>query len=111
MEAGSVAVVIPSWNSRDLLPGCLDSLRDQGAELELVVVDNGSGDGSVEYLRERGVRCLTLPENTGFAVAVNLGVASTKAPAVLVLNADTVLEPGCVGALLGALAADPGLGG
>jgi len=109
--AGSVAVVIPSWNSRELLPACLDSLRDQGAELELLVVDNGSGDGSVSYLRERGVPCLSLPRNSGFAAAVNLGVARTAAPAVLVLNADTVLEPGCVGALLEALAAAPGRGG
>lgn len=106
-----MAVVIPSWNSAGLLPRCLDSLADQGAELELMVVDNGSGDGSVELLRERGVSHVSLPENAGFAAAVNLGVARTTAPMVLALNADTVLEPGAVGALAEALAADPGLGG
>ncbi|HEX5711870.1 MAG TPA: glycosyltransferase family 2 protein [Solirubrobacterales bacterium] len=105
-----VAVVIPSWNSLELLPACLDSLRAQEAELELLVVDNGSADGSVEYLRERGVPHLSLPRNIGFAPAVNLGVARTAAPLVLVLNADTVLEPGCVAALREALA-DPALGG
>ncbi|HEY3435024.1 MAG TPA: glycosyltransferase family 2 protein [Solirubrobacterales bacterium] len=109
-EAG-VAVVIPSWNSAGLLPRCLDSLVDQGAGLELMVVDNGSGDGSVELLRERGVPHVSLPQNTGFAAAVNLGAARTTAPMVLVLNADTVLEPGAVGRLAEALAADPGLGG
>jgi GT2 family glycosyltransferase len=107
----SVAVVIPSWNSAGLLPRCLDSLADQGAELELMVVDNGSGDGSLELLRERGVPHVSLPENAGFAAAVNLGVARTEAPLVLALNADTVLEPGCVGRLAEALAADAGLGG
>lgn len=106
-----MAVVIPSWNSAGLLPRCLDSLSGQGAELELMVVDNGSSDGSLELLRERGVPHVSLPENAGFAAAVNLGAARTKAPAVLALNADTVLEPGAVGRLAEALAADPGLGG
>ena len=107
----SVAVVIPSWNSAGLLPRCLDSLAEQGSDLELMVVDNGSGDGSVELLRERGVPHVSLPENVGFAAAVNLGAARTKAAAVLALNADTVLEPGAVGRLAAALAADPELGG
>jgi GT2 family glycosyltransferase len=106
-----VAVVIPSWNSLGLLPSCLGTLRDQGVELELMVVDNGSGDGSVDYLRGEGVPHLSLPRNIGFAPAVNLGVARTSAPTVLVLNADTELEPGCVATLLAALRGDPSLGG
>jgi len=107
----SVAVVIPSWNSACLLPRCLDSLAGQGEGLELMVVDNGSRDGSLELLRERGVPHVSLPENVGFAAAVNLGVARTQAPMVLALNADTALEPGCVKRLLEALESDPGLGG
>jgi len=107
----AVAVVIPSWNSLELLPRCLGSLRDQGAELEVLVVDNGSGDGTVAYLEREEVPHLALPENRGFAAAVNLGAARTTAPAVLVLNADTVLEPGAVGTLLDALEADERLGG
>jgi len=107
----SVAVVIPSWNSVDLLPRCLDSLSNQGVELELLVVDNGSADGSLEYLRERGVPVVALPANTGFAAAVNLGAGRVSAEAILALNADTVLEPGAVASLQGALAADPQLGG
>ncbi len=109
--APSLAVVIPSWNSLDLLPRCLDSLTNQGGELELLVVDNGSSDGSVEYLRERGVEHVALPTNHGFAAAVNLGVARVGAEAVLALNADTVLEPECAPRLLAALGADPRLGG
>lgn len=107
----SVAVVIPSWNSRDLLSRCLESLRDQGTELELLVVDNGSADGSVELLEERGVGRLALPRNVGFAAAVNLGVSRVRSEAILVLNADTVLEPGCIGTLLEALRRDRSLGG
>jgi GT2 family glycosyltransferase len=111
MHARSAAVVIPSWNTLEHLPGCLDSLAGQDAELELLVVDNGSSDGSLEYLRREGVPHVSLSENTGFAAAVNLGAARTRAAAILVLNADTALEPGCVGALLEALDADPRLGG
>jgi GT2 family glycosyltransferase len=107
----TVAVVIPSWNSLALLTRCLDSLSDQGVEIELMVVDNGSGDGSVAYLEREGVPHVSLPENVGFAAAVNLGAGRTRAGAVLALNADTLLEPGCLALLLGALEADPKLGG
>jgi len=106
-----VAVVIPSWNSAGLLPDCLDSLAEQGVELETVVIDNGSSDGSLDYLRRQGVRHVALPRNLGFAAAVNRGVAETAAPAVLVLNADAVLERGAVRRMLEALEADSGLGG
>jgi len=106
-----VAVVVPSWNTLRFLPGCLGSLRDQGVEAELLVVDNGSTDGSLDYLRQKGVEHVALPRNVGFAAAVNLAAARTSAPALLVLNADTALEPGCVGRLADALEADPSLGG
>jgi GT2 family glycosyltransferase len=106
-----VAVAIPSWNTIGFLPACLESLGDQGVELEMLVVDNGSEDGSVAYLEREGVPHVALPGNIGFAAAVNLAVARTAAPAILVLNADTLLEPGCIAKLLAALERDPGLGG
>ncbi len=107
----SIAVVIPSWNSVGLLPQCLASLAGQEMDLELVVVDNGSGDGSLSYLKAEGVPHISLPRNEGFAAAVNLGARRVSASAVLVLNADTVLAPGSVTALRHALAAGPSLGG
>ncbi len=110
-EGAPVAVVIPSWNSLELLPRCLGSLGGQGVEVELLVVDNGSTDGSLEYLEREGVPHLALPGNVGFARAMNLGASRVAAPAILALNADTVLEPGCVAPLLDALEADPSLGG
>ena len=106
-----VAVVIPSWNTLELLAGCLGSLRQGREEIELMVVDNGSSDGSVAFLEGEGVPHVALPENTGFAAAVNLGVERTAAPAILVLNADTLLEAGCVPTLLDALDSDSTLGG
>jgi GT2 family glycosyltransferase len=108
-EPRPVGVVIPSWNSAGLLPSCLGSIAAQGVATEVVVVDNGSTDGSRDLLRERGVEFVGLPENRGFSVAVDLGVERLASEAVLVLNADTELEPGCLTALTAALAADQGL--
>ncbi len=109
----TVAVVIPNWNSIEHLKRCLESL-DDGADdvgIELLVVDNGSEDGSAEHLRDTGIPHIALPRNSGFAAAVNLGVNRTRSAAVLVLNADTTLEPGCVPSLLDALETEPALGG
>lgn len=111
LEGAPVAVVVPSWNSAELLPDCLGSLREQEVELEVLVVDNGSSDGTVEYLEREGVPHLSLPENVGFARAVNLGASRVRAPAILALNADAVLQPGAVRRLLEALEADAALGG
>ncbi|MGH2866691.1 MAG: glycosyltransferase family 2 protein [Solirubrobacteraceae bacterium] len=96
MTAGlpAVSVVIPNWNGRHWLPGCLESLRDQRlVPLEVVVVDNGSTDGSLEYLRGEhpGVRVLELGRNTGFAHAANRGLATARADLVALINTDIVL--------------------
>lgn len=107
-----VAVVIPSWNSVDDLRCCLRSLSAQvGVELELIVIDNGSVDGSVEYLRETGTPHIQLPRNLGFAAAVNLGFQSTVAEAVMALNSDTVLEPDSLRRLTAALFTSERTGG
>jgi GT2 family glycosyltransferase len=106
-------VVVPNWNSLEHLRRCFGSLEKAaaGVDLELLVVDNGSEDGSVAYMEREGVPHVALPENTGFAAAVNLGVRRTESPSVLVLNADTVAAPGSVSTLLDALGDDPALGG
>lgn len=110
-DTAGVTAVIPSWNSAELLPRCLESLAAQSVAVEVLVVDNGSGDGTLAYLEREGVPHLSLPRNVGFAAAVNLGARRAEAATILSLNADTVLEPGCVGALAAALAAEPSLGG
>ena len=96
MSGGPPAVVIPNWNGRDWLPGCLDSLAAQTlAPSEIVVVDNGSTDGSLELLAARApaVRLLELGRNTGFAFAANRGVEAVGASAVALVNTDVVLAP------------------
>jgi len=113
MEARpNVAVVIPSWNCLGDLTECVRSVRaEAGGELELLVVDNGSSDGTPAFLEAEGIEHVALPRNRGFARAVNLGVARTSSPLVMVLNADTVVEPGSLRRLTDALSADPSLGG
>jgi GT2 family glycosyltransferase len=108
----AVAVVIPNWNTGEYLDRCLDAVATQdGADIEVIVVENGSRDGSGEILARRGVRTISLAENAGFARAVNLGAAESDAPLVLVLNADCFLDQGCVRTLAATLAADRSLGG
>ena len=91
---------------------CLDALRGQtfpGSRTEIIVVDNGSADGSAAFVRENypEVRLIALPENTGFTGAVNTGTAASGADYVLLLNNDTVPEPEFVEALVNALDARP----
>ena len=107
-----IAVTIPSWNGLDDLQRCLESLGAQrGVELELFVVNNGSEDGTAEFLERSGIPHLSLPRNLGFAAAINLGVSHTSADSVLVLNEDAELEPDCLERLHASLQADPTLGG
>jgi GT2 family glycosyltransferase len=107
----AVAVVIPNWNSVEYLERCIDGLLTQTIDVELLVVDNGSSDSSLEFLRRRAVPHVALTTNTGFARAVNLGARRTAAPLVFVLNADCVLTPGCLDVLVDAMTSDAGLGG
>jgi GT2 family glycosyltransferase len=107
-----VAVIIPSWNTLEYLSSCIASVRDEtDVEFELLVVDNGSVDGSVNFLQQMGIAHIGLSENLGFARAVNLAARRTHAPLLLVLNADVVLEPGCLRTLVAAIAKDSTLAG
>lgn len=109
-----LSVVIVNWNSRDDLAQCLDSIGAQTyAELEVIVVDNGSQDGSVELMRERypQFRLLDEGENLGFAEGCNRGFAAATGEWLAVLNNDAVAEPRWAEALAkAALEAPPEVG-
>ncbi len=110
MSASASAVVV-SFNSAGYLPDCLRSLRSEGVA-DVVVVDNASADGSVEAVRRADpeARIVETGANLGFGSAANRGVATTISAYVLILNPDTVVEPGTVKALSEALDRDAGLG-
>ncbi len=93
-------VIIPNYNGLQFLKPCLDSLAAQTArEFKILVVDNGSTDGSVEWLKVHGVSALFLPENTGFSCAVNAGIRAAETQYVILLNNDTTVESGYIEAL------------
>src|SRR4051812_48831688 len=89
------SVVVPVWNGRRWLPGLLASLGAQTlAPVEVIAVDNGSTDGSREWLAEHapGVRVVEQGENTGFAAAANRGFAIAEGDAIALVNTDVELE-------------------
>ena len=111
MAETDYAVVLLTWNSRQHVEACLRSLASAapGRSLQLVVVDNGSTDGTVEAVREFApdAELLCNAENRGVAPARNQGLRRVRAPYGILLDIDTVVEPGALGQLLDHLAAEP----
>ena len=104
------AVVIPNWNGKRYLKGCLRALQKQTCrDFVIRVVDNGSTDGSADFIAAHfpEVHLIRLPENTGFCHAVNEGILAGNEPFVILLNNDTVAETGFVGALIRAMEEKP----
>ncbi len=106
-DQGTAAVVV-NYESGSALSRCIEGLRSEGAS-ELVVVDNGSVDGSVDELKRcfPEVDVLVPGRNLGYGAAANRGVAATTEPSVLVCNPDLEVRPGALAALAGVLADDP----
>jgi GT2 family glycosyltransferase len=99
------AVYIPNFNGRERVGRSLEGLREQTRAVDVVVVDNGSSDGSVEMLRERypEVTVLALKRNLGFGTALNRGIAEHPGDPVILLNDDAAPEPRFAEALLDGL--------
>jgi N-acetylglucosaminyl-diphospho-decaprenol L-rhamnosyltransferase len=100
-------VYIPNWNGGEHLARALESLRAQTVEVDVVVADNGSSDGSDAMVAERfpEVRLLRLGENHGFGTALNRAVEAHPADAIVLLNNDAAAEPRFVEALVDGLGA------
>ncbi|RAS62193.1 GT2 family glycosyltransferase [Lentzea atacamensis] len=98
MERSPVAVVIVTYQSEQVIAGCLASLPD---DVEVFVVDNASTDDtvSVAAATRPDARIIRNPVNAGFAAGVNLGIKAAEGYDVLVLNADTRLHPGTIDTL------------
>ncbi len=117
-----VTVVVVNWNGLSLLRRCLPPvLAQRGVPYEVVVVDNGSGDGSLDWLRRLSatlaasppaapVRILASKRNLGFAAGNNLAIRESCAPFVATLNNDAWPEPGWLAALVAAAESDPSIG-
>jgi GT2 family glycosyltransferase len=105
-----VSIVIPNWNGKRWLEGCLSSIWGQSlTPSETIVVDNGSIDGSLDYLRAHHprVRVVALAENTGFAHAANRGLREAASELVALINTDVVLHHDWVAHMAASMTADP----
>jgi GT2 family glycosyltransferase len=108
-----VSIIIPNWNGRHLLDACLAALGAQTwLDYEIIVVDNGSRDGSVAWLRSRypQIRVIANGRNLGFAAAVNQGVKASDSRYVVTLNNDTEPDPAWLAALVSVAEEDPTVG-
>jgi N-acetylglucosaminyl-diphospho-decaprenol L-rhamnosyltransferase len=109
----AIAVVMVTYQSATDAPRTLAAVAEQlAADDELVVVDNDSGDGTVEAVRAAvsGARVLEQDGNLGFAAGCHAGAAASTAPLLLFLNPDATPAPGCIEALRSAAGDRPGWG-
>ena len=109
----SVSVVIPHWNRAEFLPECLRSLESQTHRPhQVILVDNGSTDGSLDLLAREfpWVRAIPLGENRGFAFAVNRGIEASEGELISLFNNDVEADPGWLEALVRGLERHPDAG-
>ena len=100
-----VSIVIPVLNQKALLKKALESIaRHTPRPHEVVVVDNGSGEETREFLAGQPVRLVVNPRNRGFAAAINPGIAAAQGEVIVLANSDIEVTPGWLEELLGALA-------
>ncbi|MDO4632291.1 MAG: glycosyltransferase family 2 protein [Eubacteriales bacterium] len=110
MKKAKVSVVIPNYQGERFLRACLDSLKQQTLkDMEIIIVDNASTDGSVALIRAEypEIELITRSENTGFCGAVNTGIRHANAEYVILLNNDTTADPHFAEELYRAVSADP----
>ncbi len=119
MADAQTSVIIPLWNGQSCIADCLDALliacRTHTAPVEIIVVDNGSADGSAGFVAQSyanaGVRLIRNGQNLGFAGGCNVGLRAATGDYLLLLNQDTVVDPGWVTALVNALSTTGGIVG
>ena len=114
MESPSISVIICNWNGRHLLEECLESLKKQSfRDFEVIVVDNGSTDGSVELLESNYsdfAGLLKLDRNYGFAGGNNRGIEQSRGKYIVLLNNDTSADMRWLEELYNAMERGPEVG-
>lgn len=114
-QSPDLSIIILNYNVRDLLLGCLNSIfKNQKASdhWQIIVVDNASGDGSPEAVKEKypQVELIINKTNVGFAGGNNVGVKKAKAPVILFLNPDTVVVGDAISRSFRFLSSNPEIG-
>lgn len=104
----SLTVIIPNYSGKNFLKDCFDSLQNQNYSFKVIIVDNGSHDGSVEYIKEYFPEFTLIEneDNLGFSRAVNQGIKASETDYVFLLNNDVELEADCVSNLITCIGED-----
>lgn len=105
-----VTVIIPNYNGKHFMQPCLESLKKQTCtNFKVLVVDNHSTDGSIEYMKENypEIEVISLDQNYGFSYAVNVGIRHAVTPYVILLNNDTTVDEHYIEAMTKAIEASP----
>lgn len=111
----NLSVIVLNWNAKEWLERSIGSAlsQDIGARtFEVILVDNASTDGSVQYAQELypQITILALDDNLGFAAGNNVGIAASRGDVLLLLNPDTITHPGAFAALLDFMESQPRCG-
>lgn len=113
-DSEKVSIIIVTWNSREYILDCLQSIirNSPGLNHEIIVVDNGSSDGTKDIIAEHHpkIRLIDAGANLGFARAANMGCRFAKGSLLLLLNPDTRVEPGAIREMADVLARIPDTG-
>src|SRR5947207_12032942 len=91
-----ISVIVVNWNGKALLADCLNSLRSQTfSDFEVIVVDNGSADGSAQFVETAfpEFRLIKLNENRGFAGGNNAGIRESRGEWIALINNDAAAQP------------------
>lgn len=107
------SIIVLSWNGIDYIADCLDGVLSQGdSDFEVIVVDNGSSDGSADFVAQHypQVRLIRHERNLGFAAGNNAGLRTATGDVLVLLNQDTVVQPGWLAACVEALEGCPDAG-
>lgn len=108
-----ISVIIVNFNGKELLQDCIEALYNQSFEdLEIIIVDNASSDGSVQYLRSTypDIKLIPLSENTGFSKANQEGLKASQGEYIMLVNNDVIIDKDCVRNLLQAMETYPEIG-
>lgn len=103
-KSSLTSIIIPTYNGLHLLKPCIEAIRlYTDTPYEIIVVDNASTDGTVEYCLREDLTLISLPENIGFPAACNKGLAVSRGDSLLLLNNDCYVTPRWLTQMLSAL--------
>lgn len=110
-QFAQTSIIIPTYNGLHLLTSCVAAIREHTPQnIEIIVVDNGSEDGTVEYCIKEGLTVISLPSNQGFPIACNKGLSIASGHYLLLLNNDVLVTPRWLHNLLTALESGSSIG-